>query len=219
MEESQVNANFEEFIKLLRTNIKRDGIENLIKWLESKDTKIAPASTKYHNAFPGGLVEHCLNVYRRLKKLMAMEYPTVTKTTEEGVEYVENTCPYSEETIALVALLHDIAKVNFYEVQERNTKDENGQWIKVPFYSVKKSNERLLFGDHPTNSFYMISKFVKLTYEEELAIMYHEGAFDINLDGLTLSRVMDVFKRSPLALLLHTADIMSTSIDEVGENE
>lgn len=214
---SPIDINFEKYIGLLET-VKRDGIENLIRYLKSKDTKIAPASTKYHLAVPGGLVKHSLNVYEQLKKLMEMVYPVVTKKTEEGVEYVENTCPYSEETLIIVALLHDMAKVNFYDIQERNTKDENGNWIKVPYYAVKEENERLIFGSHPVNSYYMVSKFIKLSYQEELAILHHEGAYDTCLNNLQLSNLMAAFKKSPLALLLHQADMQATCLLE-GDDE
>lgn len=54
-----------EFLNLLRST-NRDGIENLIEWLESTDFFTAPASTKYHGAYPGGLLQHSINVYNRL---------------------------------------------------------------------------------------------------------------------------------------------------------
>lgn len=214
---SPIDTNFENYINLLKS-VKRDGIDNLVRWLESKDTKIAPASTKYHLAVPGGLVRHSLNVYNKLKSLMNMVYPAVTKITNEGVEYVENTCPYNEDSIILVALLHDIAKVNFYDIQERNTKDGNGQWVKVPYYAVKDESERLIFGSHPVNSYYMVSKFIRLSYEEELAILHHEGPFDTCMNSIELSNVMAAFKKSPLALLLHQADMQATCLLE-GDDE
>lgn len=213
---SPIDKNFEEYIGLLTNNIHRDGINNLINWLMAKDTKIAPASTKYHCAVPGGLVMHSLNVYRRLKQLLAMEYPSYTVTNEDGTTTVKSDCPYSEETITLVSLLHDIAKVNFYDIQERNAKNEKGEWIKVPFYAVKDESDRLIFGSHPVNSYYMVSKFIGLKYEEELAILHHEGAFE-TVNGIQMSNIMAAFKKSPLAIFLHHADIMATCIDEVAD--
>lgn len=200
LEDVQIESNYSEFINLLTTNVKREGIDLLIKWLNAKDTKIAPASTKYHLSYKGGLVEHCLNVYRRLKKLMQDEFG--------------DNCPYSEETITLVALMHDISKINFYEIQERNTKDENGNWIRVPFYQVKDEKDRLVFGGHAVNSYYMLSNFMKLSYEEALAIMHHMGGLDTTEDTITLRNISEAFKKSTLALFLHTADLMATFMDE-----
>ena len=200
LDDLKVEENYKTFINLLETNVKRDGIELLIKWLNAKDTKIAPASTRYHLSYKGGLVEHCLNVYDRLKKLMKDEFG--------------DKCPYSDETITLVSLMHDLSKVNFYEIQERNTKDESGNWIKVPFYQVKDEKDRLVFGGHAVNSYYMLSNFMKLSYEESLAIMHHMGGLDTTEDTITMRNIAEAFKKSTLALFLHQADLMATFMDE-----
>lgn len=201
LDNNQIEKNFERFVNLLDSNIKRDGIDKLIAWLKSKDTKIAPASAKYHLAVPGGLVSHLLNTYDRLEKLIKLQYPT--------------DCPYSEETVTLVALLHDISKVGLYEVKEKNTKDESGNWIKVPYYQTKEFENRLVvFGSRSMNSLYMINKFMKLSYQEELAILYCMGGFDVSEDTLSVKNVSEAFLKSPLALLLHQADAQATYLDD-----
>lgn len=203
--DEQVEKNFNEYISLIQNNIKRDGVDRLIKWLENKDTKIAPASTRYHLSCKGGLVAHSLFVYKRLKQLLDMEYKLQDNTT---------TCPYTDETIAIVALLHDISKVDFYEVQERNTKDENGNWIKVPVYQVKPDDKRFTFGSHAMNSVYMLSKFINLSYEESLAILHHMGGLDTTEDTLNCRNISEAYIKSPLALFLHFADELATFKDE-----
>ena len=201
----QIEKNYEEFITLLRTNVVRDseGLEKLISYLNAKDTKIAPASTKYHGSYAGGLVRHCLNVYKKLTDLIDLNY---------GVS------PYSVETITLVALLHDISKVDFYEIQERNTKDENGNWIKVPYYQVKDTKHRLIYGSHGANSVFKVRTFINLSYEEELAILHHMGGFDYTEGVVSTQNISEVFTKSPLALLLHQADQQATfMMDDVNE--
>ena len=206
-----VEQNFETFINEITQNVHREGIDKLIAWLKAKDTKIAPASTKYHLACEGGLVEHSLNVYNTLKKLLRCHYGPVAADAN-GEMY--DPIPYTSETIAIVALLHDISKVNYYTIGERNTKDENGNWIKVPFYQVKEAENRLIFGSHSMNSFYMISKFIKLDYEEELAILHHMGGLDVTEDTLTVKNTTEAWIKSPLALLLHQADMQATFLIE-----
>lgn len=201
MTDIQIEENYNKFINLIRENIKRDGVENLIKWLNSKNAKEAPASTKYHLSCKGGLIKHCLNVFDRLHRLLKMEYAT-------------SECPYSDETIAIVSLLHDISKVDFYEVQERNTKDENGNWIKVPYYSVKDEEHRFIYGSHSMNSVYMLGKFINLTYEENLAILHHMGGMDTTEDKFTVKNVSEAYKKSGLAMLLFFADMSATFRDE-----
>lgn len=211
----QIEKNFQTYINLLTTNVKREGIDKLVHWLESKDAKVAPASTIYHCAYSGGLIEHCLNVYRRLKKLIELEYPRF-KIDDQGERYAvdDYKAPYSEETITLVALLHDISKVNYYDIAERNTKNENGEWVKVPFYQTKDISNRIVFGSHSMNSYYMITKFIKLNYQEELAILYHMGGFDTTETTISTKNVSEAFVKSPLALLLHQADAQATYLDE-----
>lgn len=204
LEEKEIEENYNTFITLIRDNIKREGVENLLNWLAHKDLKIAPASTKFHMSCKGGLVKHSLNVYNRLKQLIKIEFPDMEK------------CPYTEETITLVSLLHDISKVNFYDLQMRNTKDEKGNWVQVPYYSVKPVENRLIFGSHSMNSYYMLSTFFKLSYEEGLAILHHMGGTDPSEDTISIKNVFTAFEKSKLAVLLHIADLMATTIDEVG---
>ena len=63
LSEDQITRNKEQFISLLR-GVTREGsnIEGLINKLCSSDFFTAPASTKYHGAFKGGLCRHCLDV-------------------------------------------------------------------------------------------------------------------------------------------------------------
>lgn len=212
--DEQIEKNYKEFIDLLTTNVKREGINNLVAWLNAKDTKVAPATTKYHGAYKGGLVEHILHTYKRLKKLLNVEYPTfVVDETGKEIKEIESSCPYSDETIAIVGLLLDISKVGYYEVAERNVKDENGNWIKVPYYQAKDVSTRLFFGSHSMNSVYMVSKFIKLTYDEELALLYHMGGFDASDDTISVKNISTAFAKVPLALLLHQADAQATFLD------
>lgn len=197
--EEELDKNLNEFITTLETHVKREGINRVIKWLKSKDIRTAPASTKYHSSYEGGLVVHSLNVYKRLVKLIELEY---------GQE-----SPYTNETIALVSLLHDISKVDFYEVQMRNVK-ENGIWVQKPFFAVKDEENRLIFGSHSMNSLYMLGKFFNLTYEEELAILHHMGGIDSTEDRFTPKNLAEAYRKSTLALLLSQADAMATFIDE-----
>ena len=88
-------TNEERFKEIYRTQITRTGAPELLAWLESTDFFTAPASTRFHGAYPGGLVDHSLNVYFAL-----IDGP-----------YVRD---YSMETRAICALLHDLCKVDFY---------------------------------------------------------------------------------------------------------
>ena len=72
----------QEFLTLCRENIKRDGLEDLLGWLQKSDFFTAPASTRYHGAYEGGLCEHSLDVYHMAKKAIA---GYALELTEESV--------------------------------------------------------------------------------------------------------------------------------------
>ena len=182
-------TNKERFIEIYKTKIHRDGSEKLLEFLLSRNSDFfeAPASSRYHGNYEGGLLEHSLNVYDCLKDYLSRE--RVQKT------YHLN---YNEETIAIVALLHDLCKINCYKQSMRNVK-ENGQWIQVPFYEFQ---DTLPYG-HGEKSVYMISGYMRLKREEAFAIRYHMG-FAGNEDARNVGAAFEMF---PLAFALSTADM------------
>lgn len=192
MTEDELNMLKEEYLEIYY-QIERDGADKLLEYLEKTDFFTAPASTKRHSAYEGGLCRHSINVYHRYVRLLEMEYG------EKWKEYV------SEESAAIIALLHDICKVNCYGVEMRNVK-KDGVWSQEPFY---KYSDPLPYG-HGEKSVYMISGYMKLTREEAMAINWHMGAFDPRADkGLS-----DAYKRYPNALLFHLADYLAVYFDE-----
>lgn len=185
-------ADKEEFISIFNDCIKREGAEQLLDFLLNRsDFFTAPASTKYHNAFEGGLLRHSLNVYHSLVSYLDRERVKET--------YKMN---YDKETVAIVALLHDICKVNFYKVTTRNVKDENGVWRSVPAYEI---NDTLPYG-HGEKSVYVITGFMKLSREEAFAIRYHMG-FSGNEEARDVGKAFEMF---PLAVALSFADMEAT---------
>lgn len=180
-----------EFIEIYKKNIHREGADKLLVWLESSDFFTCPASTRFHSNFAGGLVEHTVNMYHRLKNIVAAEKIEV-----------------SDESIAIVALLHDVCKANTYKVDYRNVK-RDGEWVKEPYYTV---DDALPYG-HGEKSVYIISSFMKLTRDEAMAINWHMGPFDARNAGNSYV-LSDAFQKFPLALLAFMADISSSYLDE-----
>ena len=162
--------------------IERKGSQELKNWMLSTDIETAPASTRYHESYPGGLMDHSVRVWDELVRLLKA-YPEIKVTAE---------------TAAICALLHDLCKVDTYVQEFRNKKDESGRWIQVPFYTFKES---FCFGGHGSKSVYLIQKFMPLTDQEAVAINCHMA--DSN-------DCYDAFRAYPLAFLLHTADMAST---------
>jgi len=180
----------ERFIEIYKSKITREGADKLLEYLTSPscDFFTAPASTRYHGNYPGGLCEHSLNVYDCL-----CDYLSRPRVKEEyGLEY-------SEESIAIVALLHDVCKINFYVEGTKNVK-ENNVWKTVPFYTI---DDKLPYG-HGEKSVYIVSGYMRLSRDEAFAIRYHMGFTDVGPDQK--NNVGKAFEMFPLAFALHTAD-------------
>ena len=191
----------QEFLEIFYDNIEREGAEELLAYLEKTDFFTAPASSRQHSNYEGGLCQHSINVYKRYLKLVQNEY---------GKKWQEKISP---ESVAIIALLHDLCKTNFYVVEMRNVKVD-GEWVQKPFYKVE---DNLPYG-HGEKSVYMISGFMKLTREEAMAINWHMGAFDPRVQNNS-AVLSNVFYRYPNVFLFHLADYMATYLDETKTEE
>lgn len=188
-----LEKNKNEFIEIYKENITRPGSDKLLNYLisEQSDFFTAPCSTRFHGSYAGGLVQHSINVYNCLK-----DYLSRQRTKDV---YGMN---YTDESIALVSLLHDVCKMNFYSVDYRNAKNEQGVWEKVPYYTI---NDQLPYG-HGEKSVYIVSGFMRLTREEAFAIRYHMGFSGIE-DRNSIGKAFEMF---PLAFALSVADMEAT---------
>ena len=175
---SKVTELKDKFVEIYTENIKRPGSEKLLNYLlsESSDFFVAPASTRYHGAYEGGLCEHSIHVYECLKSYLERERVKEDYNME-----------YSDESIAIVSLLHDICKVNLYRVSYRNAKNEK--------------------------SVYIVSSYMRLTREEAMAIRWHMG-FSGEENKNSIGLALEMY---PLALATHIADMESTFYIEGGK--
>ncbi len=183
----------EQFIEIYKKNIIRPGSDKLLTYLlsDSSDFFTAPCSTRFHDSYEGGLVEHSVNVYHCLKDYL--ERSRVTDLYNISCD---------DETIAIAALLHDLCKINFYTVDFKNAKNSRGEWEKVPYYTI---DDKLPYG-HGEKSVYIISGFMRLSREEAFAIRYHMG-FSGTEEKNSIGKAFEMF---PLALALSIADMEAT---------
>lgn len=181
----------EQFTELYTKYIHRPGSEHLLAWLNETDFFEAPASTRFHGNYEGGLVEHSVHVWEELVRLLKA-YPEVR---------------VSAETAAIVSLLHDLCKIGSYKVELRNVK-VNNTWVKKPTYVFK---EDFCYGGHGSKSVYLIQKHMNLNEQEAVAINCHMGFSDRSPGDYSLG---NAYEQHPLALLLHWADESATWIRE-----
>lgn len=188
----------EKFIEIYNKNIKREGADKLLNYLLESDFFEAPASARYHSSYEGGLAEHSIKVYECLKAYLE-------RTRVKELYKLE----YSDETIAITALLHDLCKIGCYQKGFRNVKDETGKWQQIPTYNY---NDPLPYG-HGEKSVYIISGFMKLKREEAFAIRYHMG-FSNTDDKNSVGKAFEQF---PLAFAVSVADMEATYFLEKDE--
>ena len=184
----------ERFIQILTEHVKREGLAELLAWLETTDFYTAPASSRYHCACPEGLVMHSLNVYDLLM--------------EKHFDPKED----NPESAALCALFHDLCKAQFYKVSTRNVKNEQtGAWEKVPYYSIE---DAFPYG-HGEKSVYLVERFIRLKPAEAAAIRWHMGGFDEAVKGGSFA-ISHAYERYPLAVKLHLSDLEASYLREKG---
>lgn len=201
------NKNIERFEQLLRST-NREGIENLISFIQKSDFYTAPASTRFHSCHEGGLLEHTLNVYDRLKAKFE------DKLWKEKIEV-------TQENLIISALLHDLCKCCFYSIELRNKKiysehgkksDANGRydWETVPSYTV---DDKIPYG-HGEKSVMMAEEFIRLEPIERYAIRWHMGFTEPKENWNVLGCAI---RKYPLILALHTSDLEATYLLEKEE--
>ena len=193
--------NKERFIDIYTKYIKREGADKLLDFLLKSDFFTAPASARFHSSYEGGLLDHSLNVYDALQGYLS------SARAKETYNF-----SYSDESIAIVALLHDLCKIGVYKKGFRNVKDEKGAWQKVDTFEY---DDQLPYG-HGEKSVYIITGYMRLTREEAFAIRYHMGYSSEFEDIRNVSKAFEMF---PLAFAVHVADSEATYFVETKDKK
>ena len=202
------NKNIERFESLL-LSCNRDGMDKLLEFIRKSDFYTAPASTRFHNCHEGGLLEHTLNVYDCLMK----------KKDDATWNYQLEDIP--KESLAIIALLHDICKTYMYTVEYKNKKvysehgsksDSQGRfdWESVPGYTV---DDKMPLG-HGEKSAFLADEFIALKPVERYAIRWHMGFTEPKENYNYLSAAI---RKYPVILAIHEADLEATYLLEKEE--
>ena len=203
--EIDLKGNQEKFENLLRTTIKRDGVEQIIEYLKGSDFYTAPATTRYGLSVEGGLCQFTLDIYSIMMQLADLYAPKNKDEVRNG-NTIEDEGAFTDENIAVVALLSQLAKMQCYVKDKRNVK-VNGKWEEQEYW---RWNEQFKYPGCGTKSVFIIQQFMKLWAEEAQAIgfmmMGRDNQLSSSYDGL----YMEVYDTSKLSLLLGTAVHLST---------
>ena len=212
-----IEENIKRFEELLGT-VQRPGMDKLLNYIrKNTDFYKAPASTRFHLACEGGLLQHSLNVY---DCLIAKRESPVWKDVLKDI---------TDESLIIMALLHDLCKANFYTEGTKNQKtyepekvtsaeswqvkhDAQGDyiWETVKSYQIE---DQLPLG-HGEKSVMLIQCYIRLTMQEVMAIRWHMGFSEPKENWNSLGAAMEKY---PAVLAIHEADLEASKILEVNE--
>lgn len=196
-------------IKDLLLSTGRVGMDNLIEYMEDNGFFTSPCSGGNHLACEGGLAEHSYNVYCVAKDI---SFLLSDGTRPLGKEM--------EDALIICSLLHDIGKMGQFGkagyvpnlLKGRATKSNPNPEPKQSGAKPYKVNPELKYVDHEVRALSVISKYIDLTEEEQLAILWHNGLygpFRYEIQG----------KETPLYMAIHFADMWASRVLESGGGE
>lgn len=189
-----------DFILTELGKIQRPGMDKVIDYLNKSDFFTAPASTRFHSNFEGGLCIHSANVCKVFR--------TKVKTYHLDVP---------DESAVIAGTLHDVCKINIYKLGSRNIK-VNGNWKSIPDY---KTEDPMPLG-HGAKSVIILQDMMHLTDIEKFLIRWHMGPFANEKDNdYGFDNAMRLY---PAIDAMYCADmeasnIFETSIDYTKEAE
>lgn len=199
MTDKQLEENKSRFAELLKAT-NRENIDYIIEDLESWGFFTAPASSQGHHAFPGGLLDHSLNVY---DAAMALREDIISLRPDLKEEL-------NPDSIAIAALLHDVCKSDFYQLVKKKRRNEIGIYEDIEAYEIHDENFPVGHGEKSV--ILLLQSGLDLTDDEIYAIRWHMGPWNLSRDDERFYR--QAGKITPLQTLIHTADTIASGILE-----
>ena len=204
------NKNY--FISLVKQFVKRDGVDQLLTWIERSDFFVCPASTQFNLPVEGGLCQHALNV---ADSLVRRYFDKGIYDLEESDALVVLDNEMTIENILVVSLFSSINKANCYVKDFKNVK-VNGKWEQQEYW---KWNEQFLYSGRGGKSVFILQQYMRLYVEEAQAIAFILAGEDNIFSGVIDSTYRKIYEQSSLALYLHLAEMEATYyLDNVSLN-
>jgi hypothetical protein len=201
----QIQDNWNEFLSIINTHISEPRCSELKAFYEqyAERVMLMPASHKkeYHNAFPGGYVDHVLRVVQCALKL-----------NKVWIEMGVDTSTYTVEELVFAALNHDLGKMG--DEQNESYIPQTDQWRKEKLGEDYKFNDRLEYMSVPDRGLHLLmSHGVTFSRNEMLAIKLHDGLYDDANKPYLMSWSPETKPRTALVFIVHQADLMAARIE------
>ena len=191
-----------KFVRLLLST-ERDGILRTIDMLEDIGFFSAPASSKFHLNYEGGLLQHSLNVCD-----MALDLREVVIKRNPAIEE-----KLPVDSVLIASLLHDVCKADIYMKTVKKQKNKAGEWVEMPAYDI--DHGQFPYGHGEKSVILLLQKGLKLTNDEALAIRWHMHAWDLPLQSTEAKGNFNKAREiCPLVQLLIAADGLASHLME-----
>ena len=203
LQAEQIQKNYEKHLKIIETYIgdRKDAVKGMLSHME--ETYImAPASGKtwYHNAFPGGYVDHVNRVVQ-----YAIEQSRL-------YEKMGGTLDYTDEQLVFAALFHDLGKIG--DGDSPNYIPQTDKWRQDKLSEMYTFNPDLQFMLIPDRSLFILQKFgIPVDQKEFLGIRCHDGVFDKANEAYFFSNVESSRQKTSLISVLHSADFLASKVE------
>ena len=201
----QIQENWDELMWYIGEYISEPRKNKLLEFYSIYQERIIlmPASYKkeYHNAFPGGYVEHVLRVIRCALKQAEL-------WDDEGCDM----STFTVEELVFSALNHDLGKMGDEENESYIPQTDN--WRREKLGEDYMFNEKVPFSSIPDRSLYLLqSHNIQYSFNEMLAIQTHDGLYDEGNKKYFISFHPGQKPRTSLPYILHQADLMASRIE------
>jgi hypothetical protein len=201
----QIAKNWDFLMKLIDDYIEEPRRTQLKDFYSKFQERIImmPASYKkeYHNAFPGGYVDHVIRVIIGAIKL-----------NEVWKEMHVDQSTYTLEELVFSALNHDLGKIG--DEENESYIPQTDQWRKDKLGEDYMFNEKLAFASVPDRSLFLLqSHNIKYTFNEMVAIQTHDGIYDEGNKKYLMTFAPGQKPRTSLPYILHQADLMASRIE------
>ena len=201
----QIQENWDIFISNIENHITGDRKQALLEFYNKYQERVMlmPAAHKkeYHNAFPGGYVEHVNRVVRcAIKQAKLWE--------EEGCDMTT----FTTEELVFSAINHDLGKMGDENHESYIPQDD--KWRREKLGEDYKFNTKVPFSSVPDRGLFMLqSHGVIYTFNEMLAIQTHDGLYDVANEKYLKAYMPEQKPRTSLPFILHQADLMAARIE------
>ena len=200
----KIQDNWKKLLDTIEGFIGDDRKENLLKMYKDFEERMmfAPASAKehFHNAMPGGYVEHILHIIQfslQLKKVWE----------DNGAEI-----NFTDEELVFAAMHHDLGKVG--DLEHDYYIPQTSDWHRKNQGAIYTHNPELQYMKVPDRGLWLLQHYgVKVTDKEYIGIKLTDGLYDEANKSYLMGYNPDFKLRTNMAYILHQADMMATHIE------